>query len=86
MGDAVWEGQMPAALQTLFDASSGKQASAMASQRLFQSLGVTLMFALAYTDSVSRAAAVLLAVLLLSTAALAWEHFRVASLDTGRYR
>jgi hypothetical protein len=25
MGDAVWEGQMPAALQTLFDASSGKQ-------------------------------------------------------------
>ena len=70
----------------LFDASSGKQASAMASQRLFQSLGVTLMFALAYTDSLSLAAAVLLAVLLLSTAALAWEHFRVASLDTGRYR
>ena len=86
VADSVWEGQIPAVLQTLFDAASGSQPSAMANLKLWQSLGVAIVFGLAYMDSLPITGIILIACLLLSTAALMYAHYRVANLDTGELR
>ena len=83
LGDAVWESQLPAVLQTLFDQHSGQQPAAMANLKLWQSLGISAMFGLAQLNSLRLCAALLLATLLLSSASLLWAHTRVANLDSG---
>ncbi len=83
VGDAVWEGQVPAVLQTLFDRGSGKQPAAMANLKLWQSLGIGAMFGLAKLNDVRLGALICLCSLGVSTLALVWAHARVASLDTG---
>ena len=84
VGDSVWESQIPASLQSLFNAASGKQGSAMANLKMWQSLGFAIQFALGYQiHDVHTQALVLLVVLLFSCIALAILHGRVASLDDG---
>ena len=86
VGDAVWESQLPAVLQTLFDQHSGQQPAAMANLKLWQSLGIGAMFGLARLNSLRLGAGLLLAALLLSSASLLWAHTRVANLDSGARR
>ena len=83
LGDAVWESQLPAVLQTLFDQHSGQQPAAMANLKLWQSLGISAMFGLAQLNSLRLCAGLLLATLLLSSTSLLWVHTRVANLDSG---
>ena len=83
-GDAVWEGQMPAVLQTLFDAKSGQQPAAMANRKLWQSLGIGAMFGLARLNSVRMSVLVLIGALALSSTSLLWLHTRVANFDSGQ--
>ena len=59
VGDAVWESQLPAVLQTLFDQHSGQQPAAMANLKLWQSLGIGAMFGLAQLNDLKVAALVL---------------------------
>ena len=86
LGDAVWESQVPAVLQALFDEASGNQPAAMANLKLWQSLGIGIMFGLAQLNSLKIAAVLLLGCLLLSSAALLAGHVWVASFDTGKKR
>jgi hypothetical protein len=87
LGDSVWEGQVPAVLQTLFDSKSGKQESAMANLKLFQSLGITITFILSsFMDDIKKESLILLCTLAVSSLALFLAHFRVANLDTGKLR
>jgi len=86
LGDAVWESQVPAVLQTLFDAQSGSQPAAMANLKLWQSLGIGTMFGLAQMNNLKPCAALLLAALALSSASLLYVHTRVANLDSGKRR
>lgn len=87
LGDSVWEGQVPAILQTLFDSKSGKQESAMANLKLFQSLGITITFVIAANmDDIKKESLILLCTLVVSSLALVLAHFKVANLDTGKLR
>lgn len=83
-GDSVWEGQVPAVLQTLFDEASGHQPAAMANLKLWQSLGIGAMFGIAQLNSVEQGVWILVCTLALSAASLLWLHTRVANFDTGR--
>ena len=83
LGDAVWESQVPAVLQTLFDQHSGAQPAAMANLKLWQSLGISAMFGLAQFNSLQLCAGILLCTLMLSSTSLLWAHTRVANLDSG---
>lgn len=83
IGDSVWEGQVPAVLQTLFDGKSGNQPAAMANLKLWQSLGIAIMFGLGYLDDVRLCCIILLASLGASSLALLNAHTRVASFDSG---
>ena len=62
--------EVPAVLQALFDDASGNQPAAMANLKLWQSLGIGIMFGLAQLNSLKIAAVLLLGCLLLSSAAL----------------
>ena len=78
---------MPAILQTLFDSKSGKQESAMANLKLFQSLGITITFVIAANmDDIKKESLILLCTLVVSSLALVLAHFKVANLDTGKLR
>jgi len=84
LGDAVWESQVPAVLQTLFDAHSGKQPPAMANLKLWQSLGIGAMFGIAQANQLRVGVLVLIVSLAVSSLSLVWMHTRVASLDSGK--
>ena len=83
VGDSVWESQIPAVLQTLFDETSGQQPAAMANLKLWQSLGIGAMYALARLSDVKLCVLICLVSLLLSSASLLWLDARVARLDSG---
>ena len=85
-GDAVWESQVPAVLQTIFDQASGHQPAAMANLKLWQSLGIGVMFGLAQLNDLRLCCEILLGALLLGSLALLWAHTRVANLDSGAPR
>ena len=85
IGDSVWEGQVPAVLQTLHDSASGRQESAMANLKLWQSLGISIFYGLSYvTQDIKLEASILLVTLVVSSLFLMIAHFRVASFDTGK--
>lgn len=86
IGDAVWEGQVPAVLQTLFESKSGKQPSALANLKLWQSLGFAIMFGLEYLHNLRACCIVLVISLFASSVALFYNHTRVASFDNGKRR
>lgn len=86
LGDAVWESQVPAVLQTIFDQASGHQPAAMANLKLWQSLGIGVMFGLAQLNDLRLCCEILLGALLLGSLALLWAHTRVANLDSGAPR
>lgn len=83
IGDSVWESQVPAVLQTLFDEASTKQPAAMANIKLWQSLGIGAMFGLARLNDVATCVLICLVCLVLSSASLLWLDVRVADLDSG---
>ena len=84
IGDAVWESQVPAVLQTLFDERSGSQSAAMANLKLWQSLGIGIMFGLAQLNNLKLCVIILLAGLAVSSTTLLACHTRIASFDTGK--
>ena len=85
IGDSVWEGQIPAVLQTLHDSASGRQESAMANLKLWQSLGISIMYGLNYvTQDIKLEALILLITLAVSSLFLLIAHFKVANFDTGK--
>ena len=85
IGDSVWEGQIPAVLQTLHDSASGRQESAMANLKLWQSFGISIFYALSsYTQDIKLEATILLITLGISSLFLFVTHFKVASFDTGK--
>ena len=88
LGDSVWEGQVPAVLQTLHDSKSGRQEPAMANLKMWQSLGVAIQFTInIYLGThIATEAIVLLVCLGLSSLCLLVTHYRVANLDTGKLR
>jgi MFS family permease len=88
LGDSVWEGQVPAVLQTLHDSKSGRQEPAMANLKMWQSLGVAIQFTINIylgTD-IATEAVVLLVCLGVSSLCLLATHYKVANLDTGKLR
>lgn len=78
--------QVPTVLQTLFDQRSGAQPAAMANLKLWQSLGIGLMFGLAQLSNLRLSAALLLGLLVLSSAALLVAHIAIVDFDTGERR
>ena len=56
----------------------------MANLKLWQSLGISGMFALAQLNSIRVSVVVLIASLALSSIALLWVHLRVANFDSGK--
>ena len=86
IGDSVWESQVPAVLQTLFDEASGHQTAAMANIKLWQSFGIGAMFGLARLSDLRLSVLICLVCLLLSVISLLWLHARVACLDSGALR
>ena len=85
IGDSVWEGQIPAVLQTLHDSASGRQESAMANLKLWQSLGISIFYGLSYvTQDIKLEAFILLITLAVSSLFLLIAHFKVANFDTGK--
>ena len=85
IGDSVWEGQIPAILQTLHDSASGRQESAMANLKLWQSFGISIFYSLSYaTQDIKLEAFILLVTLCVSSLFLLLAHFRVANFDSGR--
>jgi len=88
LGDSVWEGQVPAVLQTLHDSKSGRQGPAMANLKMWQSLGIAIQFTINIylgTD-IATEAIVLLVCLGVSSLCLLATHYKVANLDTGKLR
>ena len=88
LGDSVWEGQIPAVLQTLHDSKSGRQESAMSNLKLWQSLGITIQFTINHFlgNDLYTEALILIVCLCTSSLSLLFVHYRVASLDTGKLR
>ena len=84
LGDSVWESQIPAVLQTFFPVKSGQNGPAMANLKLWQSLGIAIMFGLATIDSISIVAVVLLVMQVISSICLLYVHKRVANMDGDR--
>jgi hypothetical protein len=85
IGDSVWEGQIPAVLQTLHDSASGRQESAMANLKLWQSLGISIFYALSsVTQDIKLEAVILLVTLGVSSLFLLIAHFKYANFDTGK--
>ena len=82
IGDAVWETQLPAVLQTIFHTDRNK-ASALANLKMFQSIGVSLVFAFAYVEDLQLMSALLLVLLLLGFAVAYWMQNKLVDLDTG---
>jgi hypothetical protein len=82
IGDAVWESQIAAILQTTF--GKADKPSAMANLKLWQSAGIGIMFGIAELDDMRLGVLILIGALVLSSGALAWAHYRVANFDTGR--
>ena len=48
IGDAVWETQLPSVLQTIFKDDSSKVTQSISNLKMFQSIGVTLLFAFSF--------------------------------------
>ena len=85
IGDSVWEGQIPAVLQTLHDSASGRQESAMANLKLWQSFGISIFYGLSsYTQDIKLEATILLVILGVSSFFLLLTHFKVANFDSGK--
>ena len=83
VGDAVWMGQAGSILQTLFNAGSGNQPSAMANLKLWQSLGIAAVYGVAQLCDVKLTAAACLGFLGVAATAILWAHHRIVDLDTG---
>ena len=76
--------QLPAVLQTVF--AEDELAAAMAAQKMWQSIGLTCMYALALLDDLRLGAVVLAGCLVVSYGCLVFADRRVVCLDDGRMR
>ena len=85
IGDAVWETQLPAVLQTIFT-EDGDKAAAMANLKMWQSLGVSVLFAMSFGSSLALQSTAQLALLVVAAGLICVAHRRVVDLDTGRGR
>jgi hypothetical protein len=85
IGDSVWETQLPAVLQTIFTDDRDK-AAAMANLKMWQSLGVSVLFAMSFGCSLVLQSAAQLALLTVSAGLIYVAHHRVVDLDSGRKR
>jgi hypothetical protein len=87
IGDAVWETQLPSVLQTIFKDDSSKVTQSISNLKMFQSIGVTLLFAFSYiSDDIQLISMVLLIALGWGTLCMYYVHARVVNLDTGLSR
>ena len=85
IGDSVWETQHPAVLQTIF-ADDHDKAAAMANLKMWQSLGVSVLFAMSFGCSLTLQSAAQLALLVVAAGSICVAHRRVVDLDSGRRR
>ena len=85
IGDAVWETQLPAVLQTIFETDEEKS-SALANLKMFQSIGVSLIFAFAYLNDIQLMSMILLVLLGFGQLCAYYTHRSVINLDTGNRR
>ena len=83
IGDAVWETQLPSILQTIFKDDSDKVSQSISNLKMFQSIGVTLMFACASMNDIQLMSMLLLLALGWGTLCMYYVHVRVVNLDTG---
>ncbi len=85
IGDSVWETQLPAVLQTIFT-DDGDKAAAMANLKMWQSLGVSVLFAMSFGCSLELQSFVQLALLVVAASLIYFEHLHVVDLDSGERR
>lgn len=84
IGDAVWESQLPAVLQSssYFGRERDREA-AMSNLKMWQSLGFAIQFVFGFViDDLRVKIVILLALMVVSAAALAYIHTRIVSLDS----
>ena len=85
VGDAVWETQLPSILQTVFDNDRDKS-SALANLKMFQSIGVSLVFAFSYLNDLQLMSMILLVTLGWGTLCAIYAHTKIVNFDTGLRR
>ena len=85
IGDSVWETQLPSVLQTIFTDDHDK-AAAMANLKMWQSLGVSTLFAMSFGCSLELQSIVQLALLVVAASLIFYEHLHVVDLDSGERR
>jgi len=82
-GDAVFESQVPALLQSFFQEDSNKLGASMANLKMWQSIGFTIQFVLGFVLSSYFQIKVIILLVELGVAVLAlwYMHSRVQSMD-----